>query len=73
MMKAIQSALRLNELLGFVRRHHSAMPDRSMLILSLNAPTAAWRFNAPYQSTLNSRARLTLFKRHDHSRSLPLK
>jgi len=34
-------------LLGFVRLSHSALPDLSTLILSFNAPRAAWRFNSP--------------------------
>jgi hypothetical protein len=37
----------LNELLDFVRRNHSSFPDLSRLILSSNAPTAAWRFSSP--------------------------
>ncbi len=47
-MKAIQSALRLNELLGFVHLCHSALPEPSRLILPVNATSAAWRFNHPY-------------------------
>jgi hypothetical protein len=39
--------LGLNELLGFVRRCHSAVPDLSPLILPFNVPAALWRFICP--------------------------
>jgi hypothetical protein len=44
-MKAKLIPLASNELLGFVRLSHYASPELSSLILSLNAPAAAWRFN----------------------------
>jgi hypothetical protein len=48
--------LRSNRLLGFVRRHHSAAPDRSTLILSFNVATAAGRCNLPsHQLSLPAR------------------
>ena len=44
MMEAMLSSVRFNELLDFVRRDHSSLPEPSRLIVSLNIPTAAWRF-----------------------------
>jgi hypothetical protein len=44
-MKDKLFAVGFNELLGFVRLSHSVPPEPSMLILSSNIASAAWRFN----------------------------
>jgi hypothetical protein len=48
-MKAPLFPLALNELLGFIHRSHSVLPQPSMLVLSFNVPSASWRFNSPKQ------------------------
>jgi hypothetical protein len=55
--------LRLNELLGFVRRCHSASPEPLTLILLSNVATAAWRF----KSTEHSLATLARGSQHSSS------
>ena len=53
-MKATLFALAFNELLGFVRLNHSAFPQPSMLILSFDVTSAAWRFILPKPQRLLS-------------------
>ena len=56
-MKATQSALRLNELLDFVRPDPSAVHHLSLLILTFNTPHAAWWFIFDYyQPSMLARA-----------------
>jgi hypothetical protein len=43
-MRAMLFPVGCNESLDFVRPHHSAFPEPSPTILSLNSPAAAWRF-----------------------------
>jgi hypothetical protein len=43
-MKAMLIPVGWNELLDFVRRCHSVLPEPALSILSFNSPTAAWRF-----------------------------
>jgi hypothetical protein len=47
-MKSKLIPLRLNELLDFVRRDHSAVHHLSLLILPFNIPSSAWRFIFDY-------------------------
>jgi hypothetical protein len=55
-MTAKLRAVGLSDLLDSVRRDHSALPEPSLLIVSLNSPAAAWRFNSPiHQCSIHAR------------------
>jgi hypothetical protein len=56
-MKATQLALRSNELLDFVRPHHSSLPQPSRLIISSGISNAVWRLISDYhQPSMLARA-----------------
>jgi hypothetical protein len=59
--------LALNELLGFVRRDHSAAPDLSTFDSIIQRLHRRLAIQFSFASALDVSARLTAFKKHWHS------